>query len=303
MGIGDGHDLKSPRFAGNLVLEACYDNESSLRKGDQGDAVKVLQRALMDSGYPLPTFGDDGDFGNETESAVKRYQGDRGLQADGIVGRKTMTCLDAEFLLPISLNSNQRMLDVMNRLVNTYHFPENGAAGLVGNLWEESGLLPNRIEGSLIQTPMRSQNFAGQLVNFTAVEVMNRNPSTQQGPRFPGIGLAQWTSTQRRTGLFNHNYQGQQLGACILFAMDAQIDYLVTELQVNFPAVNATLNGAGVSLNDASDDVVYRFEVPGSILDNNGHLLPRNDPSVQAVFTRRRASSQLALQIFRTGHP
>ena len=27
MTIGDGHDLKSPRFAGDEVLEACYDNE------------------------------------------------------------------------------------------------------------------------------------------------------------------------------------------------------------------------------------------------------------------------------------
>jgi hypothetical protein len=36
MTIGEGHDLKSSRFAGNEVLEACYDNERSLSKGDSG---------------------------------------------------------------------------------------------------------------------------------------------------------------------------------------------------------------------------------------------------------------------------
>ncbi len=34
--IGDGHDLTSPRFAGNLVLEACYDDERYLMVGDRG---------------------------------------------------------------------------------------------------------------------------------------------------------------------------------------------------------------------------------------------------------------------------
>ena len=30
MTIGDGHDLKSQRFAGDEVLEACYDNKRVL---------------------------------------------------------------------------------------------------------------------------------------------------------------------------------------------------------------------------------------------------------------------------------
>lgn len=97
MTIGDGHDLRSPRFAGDHVLEACFDNDRYLRKGDRGPAVKTLQQALIDAGYDLPKFGADGAFGNETESAVKDYQRDRGLTADGIVGPITMGILDAEF--------------------------------------------------------------------------------------------------------------------------------------------------------------------------------------------------------------
>lgn len=97
MTIGDGHDLKSPRFTGDEVLEACYDSERFLRKGDKGSAVKKIQQALMDAGFPLPRFGADGDFGNETDKAVKNYQQARGLVADGIVGPVTIGRLDLEF--------------------------------------------------------------------------------------------------------------------------------------------------------------------------------------------------------------
>lgn len=46
MTIGDGHGLKSSRFSGDEVLEACYDNERFLRKGDNGPAVQKIQQAM-----------------------------------------------------------------------------------------------------------------------------------------------------------------------------------------------------------------------------------------------------------------
>ena len=64
------------------------------RKGDKGDAVKDLQEQLIRLGYPLPKYGADGDFGKETETAVKAFQMDNGLKADGVVGAKTYAALD-----------------------------------------------------------------------------------------------------------------------------------------------------------------------------------------------------------------
>jgi peptidoglycan hydrolase-like protein with peptidoglycan-binding domain len=84
------HDLKSPRFAGDPVLEACYDNERLLRVGDRGPAVVKIQQALIDTGFPLPRFGADGIFGAETKVAVQNYQKAHGLSADGIIGPITM---------------------------------------------------------------------------------------------------------------------------------------------------------------------------------------------------------------------
>lgn len=69
-------------------------NKKTLRKGDKGDAVKELQEQLIHLGYPLPKYGADGDFGKETESAVKAFQMDNGLKEDGVVGTKTYAALD-----------------------------------------------------------------------------------------------------------------------------------------------------------------------------------------------------------------
>ena len=93
--IGDNHDLASPRFAGDAVLEACFDNERFLQQGSNGPAVTTIQQALIDAGFPLPQFGADGDFGRETRSAVQDFQRASGLVPDGIVGSGTMSALDA----------------------------------------------------------------------------------------------------------------------------------------------------------------------------------------------------------------
>ncbi len=46
----------------------------TLRSGDRGSAVKSLQLALLNLGIPLPRFGADGAFGNETATALRTFQ-------------------------------------------------------------------------------------------------------------------------------------------------------------------------------------------------------------------------------------
>jgi hypothetical protein len=113
-----------------------------------------------------------------------------------------------------------------------------------------------------------------------------------------GVGLAQWTSTGRRSGLFRHAYRGNVLGAEILFSMQAQVGYLVREMHTGFARVNRVVSDAHVSVDDASDEVVYNFEVPGSILAG-GAKLPRTDSRVQATFQLRRRHSQRASSLYR----
>lgn len=56
-----------------------------LRRGAQGESVKVLQKRL--------NIEDDGRFGPGTEAAVRHYQAQHGLTVDGVVGNETWTSL------------------------------------------------------------------------------------------------------------------------------------------------------------------------------------------------------------------
>jgi peptidoglycan hydrolase-like protein with peptidoglycan-binding domain len=58
----------------------------TLRFGNSGESVRVLQRLLRSNGYPVTI---DGSFGALTESAVRAFQARRGLTTDGIVGPVT----------------------------------------------------------------------------------------------------------------------------------------------------------------------------------------------------------------------
>lgn len=57
----------------------------TLKKGDKGDNVKLLQKAL---GITI-----DGDFGTNTEEAVKAFQKSHLLNVDGVVGPITLKAL------------------------------------------------------------------------------------------------------------------------------------------------------------------------------------------------------------------
>lgn len=64
----------------------------TLRKGAEGDLVTELQTRLTEIGYDCGAI--DGKFGTKTQSAVKLFQSRRGLDPDGVVGRKTWAELE-----------------------------------------------------------------------------------------------------------------------------------------------------------------------------------------------------------------
>ena len=65
-----------------------------LNKGKTGDDVKALQKALISLGYSVGSWGADGDFGNATDQAVRKFQKDSGLDDDGDVGPLTIAMIN-----------------------------------------------------------------------------------------------------------------------------------------------------------------------------------------------------------------
>ena len=64
-----------------------------LKKDTEGSDVKQLQEYLLQLGYNLPKYGADGDFGSETEAAVRAFQKAESLEVDGKYGEKSHACL------------------------------------------------------------------------------------------------------------------------------------------------------------------------------------------------------------------
>ena len=65
----------------------------TIKLGSKGSEVKKAQQLLIAKGYSCGTAGADGDFGAATYNAVKKFQADNGLEADGIVGANTWAAL------------------------------------------------------------------------------------------------------------------------------------------------------------------------------------------------------------------
>lgn len=89
--LTDGAKAESPAPAPDEETEV----RETLKRGMTGEDVRRLQQRLMELGYELPRYGADGEYGGETAQAVKAFQRDRGLTADGVAGKATRAALDA----------------------------------------------------------------------------------------------------------------------------------------------------------------------------------------------------------------
>ena len=76
---------------------------ASFQRGDDGQEVLAIQKRLAELNYTISNI--DGDFGPETETAIKRFQADKGLEVDGIVGAETYRTLMNKEMPPNRSNS------------------------------------------------------------------------------------------------------------------------------------------------------------------------------------------------------
>ncbi len=85
-------DLKAGKRPTHLLNEA-RPSDGLLENGDSGDEVEKLQKDLLALGIDLPVYGADGDYGDETENAVFKFQEKHGLKQDGIAGEQTLKAI------------------------------------------------------------------------------------------------------------------------------------------------------------------------------------------------------------------
>lgn len=106
----------------------------TLRTGATGDEVVTLQNLLNEWEYTCPQTGM---FDETTERAVRDFQQDQGLSADGIVGKRTWETLQDEAkreLMPFKLCENDfvraaKLLDVEVAAIKAVQEVETGGRG------------------------------------------------------------------------------------------------------------------------------------------------------------------------------
>ncbi|MCK6508463.1 peptidoglycan-binding protein [Myxococcota bacterium] len=105
----------------------------NLSRGARGEAVSVLQEALVRAGYDIDV---DGIFGGGTEAAVFDFQENAGLVVDGIVGPNTWAALGVSWddepavrLLGLGAQGDD-VVDLQNALVRAgYDIDVDGIFG------------------------------------------------------------------------------------------------------------------------------------------------------------------------------
>ncbi|MCY8234814.1 N-acetylmuramoyl-L-alanine amidase [Priestia endophytica] len=97
--VGEAHARGIAKYLG--LQEGENDNpayepkpKAYYEKGDSGPKVKEIQQKLIKAGFPLPKYGADGHYGDETVAAVESFQKKYGLAVDGIAGKNTLAKLE-----------------------------------------------------------------------------------------------------------------------------------------------------------------------------------------------------------------
>lgn len=80
---------KDANFVKGFITFDTVTTDSYIGIHDFGENVRRLQELLEKCGYNVGYCGIDGDFGKDTENAVKTFQRENHIEIDGIVGHET----------------------------------------------------------------------------------------------------------------------------------------------------------------------------------------------------------------------
>lgn len=137
---------------------------------------------------------------------------------------------------------------------------EAGAAGLMGNIRAESGMIANRVEILCLQRLREIGKYYTDATYTAFVDdgtisrasFLNPLPGKQYG-----YGLCQWTSPGRKAGL----YDLCKSRKVSIGDVEAQLDWLLTELKTDYKRTYQTLITTS-DIATASTTVLTQFECP-----------------------------------------
>lgn len=138
---------------------------------------------------------------------------------------------------------------LLDKLKNPY-----GVAGVMGNLYVESGLNPINLQNSF--------NTKLQLSDIEYTDLVDAGIYSNFAKDGAGYGLAQWTSSSRKLNLLTQ----AKLNKTSIGDLQTQLEFLYKELY-KYPKILKTLQNA-TSVKEASDIFMIEFERPANQSDS-----------------------------------
>lgn len=157
----------------SLPPASSYDSSyrSAAAPANQGNELVIrVQRSLRDRGYYRGSI--DGLYGPETRGAVERFQRDRGLRVDGVIGQETLSALglqgdrDPAYVVVVpdtnigTLGRVRTSLQDLRGNLATSAFSEPSGKGRFIN----AGSFANREEAESISQWLRSRGLDARVV-------------------------------------------------------------------------------------------------------------------------------------------
>ena len=120
----------------NLTLDASTGKYKATKRtwlqiGDAGAEVKDVQNKLIAIGYSLPS-GADGKYGNETYTAVKKFQHDVNIKEDGLAGEVTRAKLNNAYNTRSAAKANNSWVARLQAACNAQGFSNQRVDGIAG---------------------------------------------------------------------------------------------------------------------------------------------------------------------------
>ena len=224
--------------------------DGNLKKGSKGDAVRTMQTMLIACGYDCGSTGADGDFGKNTDAAVRAFQTAAGLAVDGIYGPLSKAALEKAYAergkTPSAETDNAKA--IWDRLYSSIQNPY-GVAGVLANFMAESNLRANNLQNTYEKSlGMTDEEYTAAVDNGSYSNFIHDSA---------GYGLFQATFWSIKESLLNYaKSRGVSIGD-----RDMQNDWFIQVMKGQYTSIWTVLTTAK-TVREASDAVLLKFERP-----------------------------------------
>ena len=189
---------------------------ATMRYGDTGDAVTVLQNRLIELGYLIGTA--DGKFGVSTKTALVAFQTANSLTRDGVAGAKTLAALNAstatknkvttsttlkQGTISDAVKTLQARLIALGYLTGTAdgNFGAKTSLALIA-FQKNNGLSGDGVAGTSTLTKLNSLNAVSASGSTSTTSTANA-PTLSTAPKAASVLYANWyTEVKARCKLY-----------------------------------------------------------------------------------------------------